>query len=110
MRFFLLGAALFALTACNDETPAEKRADSPYYRPPTPAELACDRQGLVRGTNGYEDCLDRENHVVRALPPVVPTPPAGVQAFQDEYGNRYDGQGNRLDAQGNIIAPPVSKP
>jgi hypothetical protein len=40
--------------------------------------------------------------------PVVapqPTPPAGVEAFRDEYGFRYDGQGNRLDRYGNIISP-----
>ena len=42
-----------------------------------------------------------------ATPPVVyqPTPPAGVEAFRDEYGFRYDGQGNRLDRNGNIISP-----
>jgi hypothetical protein len=34
-----------------------------------------------------------------------PTPPAGVEAFRDEYGFRYDGQGNRLDRNGNIISP-----
>lgn len=40
-------------------------------------------------------------------PPVAPqaTPPAGVEAFRDEYGFRYDGQGNRLDRYGNIISP-----
>lgn len=39
-----------------------------------------------------------------AYPPAV-TPPAGVEAFRDEYGFRYDGQGNRLDRYGNIISP-----
>lgn len=34
-----------------------------------------------------------------------PTPPAGVEAFRDEYGFRYDGQGNRIDRNGNIISP-----
>src|SRR5258705_9077678 len=34
--------------------------------------------------------------------PAATTPPAGVQAFRDEYGFRYDGQGNRIDARGNI--------
>jgi len=40
-------------------------------------------------------------------PPVAyqPTPPAGVEAFRDEHGFRYDGQGNRLDRNGNIISP-----
>ena len=43
-------------------------------------------------------------------PPVPPPPPAGVQAFRDEYGFRYDGQGNRLDARGNIISPQSTRP
>jgi hypothetical protein len=42
--------------------------------------------------------------------PAAPTPPAGVQAFRDEYGFRYDGQGNRIDAQGNIISPQSTRP
>ena len=42
--------------------------------------------------------------------PAAPTPPAGVQAFRDEFGFRYDGQGNRIDAQGNIISPQSSRP
>jgi hypothetical protein len=37
--------------------------------------------------------------------PAATTPPAGVEAFRDEYGFRYDGQGNRLDRYGNIISP-----
>ena len=44
------------------------------------------------------------------MPPVQPEPPAGVQAFRDEYGFRYDGQGNRLDARGNIISPQSTRP
>jgi len=35
---------------------------------------------------------------------------AGVQAFRDEYGFRYDGQGNRLDRNGNIISPHSTQP
>jgi hypothetical protein len=42
--------------------------------------------------------------------PAAPTPPAGVQAFRDEFGFRYDGQGNRIDAQGNIISPQSTRP
>jgi len=42
--------------------------------------------------------------------PAAQTPPAGVQAFRDEYGFRYDGQGNRIDAQGNIISPQSTRP
>jgi hypothetical protein len=44
------------------------------------------------------------------VPPAPPQPPAGVQAFRDEYGFRYDGQGNRLDARGNIISPQSTTP
>ncbi|MFO1079522.1 MAG: hypothetical protein U1E23_02695 [Reyranellaceae bacterium] len=42
--------------------------------------------------------------------PAAPTPPAGVQAFRDEYGFRYDGQGNRIDRNGNIISPQSTTP
>ena len=42
--------------------------------------------------------------------PAAQTPPAGVQAFRDEYGFRYDGQGNRLDRNGNIISPQSTRP
>ena len=42
--------------------------------------------------------------------PPVTTPPAGVQAFRDEYGFRYDGQGNRIDRYGNIISPHSTRP
>ena len=44
------------------------------------------------------------------VPPAPPSPPAGVQAFRDEYGFRYDGQGNRIDARGNIISPHSTTP
>lgn len=47
--------------------------------------------------------------VLAAIPPAT-TPPAGVQAFRDEYGFRYDGQGNRLDRYGNIISPHSTRP
>jgi hypothetical protein len=36
--------------------------------------------------------------------------PAGVQAFSDEYGFRYDGQGNRLDRNGDIVSPHSTQP
>ncbi len=109
-RIFLAGVALLglALGAC-EQTPAEKRADSPYFRPPTPAESYCDNQGLVRGTNEYDACMAQQTGGAKPLPPVV-TPPPGVVVFKDEYGHMYDGQGNQVDAQGRIIAPPVSQP
>jgi hypothetical protein len=55
-------------------------------------------------------------------PSYSPTPPptpyvesrnantAGVQAFRDEYGFRYDAEGNRLDRNGNIISPQSTQP
>ena len=42
--------------------------------------------------------------------PAAPSPPAGVQAFRDEYGFRYDGRGNRIDRYGNIISPQSTRP
>jgi hypothetical protein len=108
VRLSVLAVALLGLAAC-EEAPADKRAGSPYYRPPTPAEAACDRQGFLRGTNDYDACIARETGQDRPLPPVV-APEPGVQVFRDEFGNRYDALGNRLDAQGRIIAPPVTKP
>jgi hypothetical protein len=42
--------------------------------------------------------------------PAATTPPAGQQAFRDEFGFRYDGQGNRIDARGNIISPQSTRP
>ena len=44
------------------------------------------------------------------VPPTPSQPPAGVQAFRDEFGFRYDGQGNRIDARGNIISPQSTTP
>jgi len=60
-------------------------------------------------------CDDKGAQIVYAPAPVVyapaaTTPPAGVQAFRDEFGFRYDGQGNRIDAQGNIISPQSTRP
>ena len=66
----VLVVALLALAAC-EEAPADKRAGSPHYRPPTPAEAACDRQGYLRGTNDFEACMARETGQDRAAPPVV---------------------------------------
>ena len=110
-RIFWIGAALLglALGAC-EQTPAEKRADSPYFRAPTPAEAYCDNQGFVRGTNEYDACMATQTGGTKPLPPPATTPPAGVVVFKDEFGHMYDGLGNQVDAQGRIIAPPVSRP
>jgi hypothetical protein len=63
---------------------------------------------------GYTTVTTYSSQVVDPAPyytaPVQNTPPAGVQAFRDEYGFRYDGQGNRLDRNGNIISPQSTQP
>jgi hypothetical protein len=97
------------------------------------ARDACYSYGLEPGSVRYDRCVAREidarsyraeayvapvsTTVVYTTPPVPayvppapPSPPAGVQAFRDEYGFRYDGQGNRIDARGNIISPQSTTP
>jgi len=98
------------------------------------ARDACYSYGLDPGSIRYERCVGREIDARRYreeayvapvsttvvyttpapayayVPPVPPQPPAGVQAFRDEYGFRYDGQGNRIDARGNIISPHSTAP
>jgi hypothetical protein len=92
---------------------------------------ACYSYGLEPGTLRYDRCVAREVDARRyredtaygytvvttytpppqaAYVPPATTPPAGVQAFRDEYGFRYDGQGNRIDARGNIISPQSTQP
>ena len=96
------------------------------------ARDACYSYGLEPGTGRYERCVGREIDARRyreeayvtpisttvvytaASPAYAPPPPtspqAGVQAFRDEYGFRYDGQGNRIDRNGNIISPQSTRP
>jgi len=96
------------------------------------ARGACYSYGLQPGTAPYDRCVGREVDsrrwradqayvtpgpvvytpapVPEYVPAAPPPPPAGVQAFKDEYGFRYDGQGNRLDARGNIISPQSTRP
>jgi hypothetical protein len=94
----------------------------------TDARDACLSYGLEPGTSRYERCVGREidarhyreeayvapvvytTPAPAYIPPAPPQPQAGVQAFRDEYGFRYDGQGNRLDARGNIISPQSTRP
>ncbi len=59
------------------------------------------------GTTVYQTSVPTSTTTVV---PAATTPPAGVQAFRDEYGFRYDGQGNRVDARGNIISPQSTQP
>ena len=104
------------------------------------ARSACYSYGIEPATPRYDRCVSRELDARRyrdgvaynspapgyttvttystqaASPapyyaePVRNTPPAGVQAFKDEYNFRYDGQGNRLDRSGNIISPQSTQP
>jgi hypothetical protein len=98
------------------------------------AQAACSSYGLAPGTMYYDRCVSREIDARRyrdqayvtpapaptttvytgassvTYTPAATTPPAGVQAFRDEYGFRYDGQGNRIDARGNIISPHSTQP
>lgn len=104
------------------------------------ARSACYSYGLEPATARYDRCVNREldarryrdgvaynapapgyttvttystqnvNPAPYYAEPVRNTPPAGVQAFKDEFGFRYDGQGNRLDRNGNIINPQSTQP
>ena len=104
------------------------------------ARSACYSYGLEPATSRYDRCVNREldarryrgsvaynapapgyttvttystqstNPAPYYAEPVRNTPPAGVQAFKDEFGFRYDGQGNRLDRNGNIISPQSTQP
>jgi hypothetical protein len=94
------------------------------------ARDACYSYGLEPRSGPYDRCVGREMDARRwradqaylppgttvvypepaYVPPAPPPPPAGVQAFRDEYGFRYDGQGNRIDARGNIISPQSTRP
>ncbi len=102
------------------------------------ARNACYSYGLEPATVRYDRCVNREldarryrggvaynspgpgytavttysdvNPAPYYAGPVRNDPPAGVQAFKDEYGFRYDGQGNRLDRNGNVISPHSTQP
>lgn len=65
-------------------------------------------------TPGYTTVTTYSTQTVNPGPyyvePARNDPPAGVQAFKDEFGFRYDGQGNRLDRNGNVISPQSTQP
>jgi len=96
------------------------------------ARDACTSYGLQPATGPYDRCVSREVSERRyqngtavvytpappppayyptpVYAPAPPAPQAGVPAFKDEFGFRYDGQGNRLDRNGNIISPQSTQP
>lgn len=104
-RWILLVTGALILGACELSSGTPSPSPSPYLRPPTAAEQACANQGLIRGNEDYDQCVARASGVPQQLPPPAVTPPAGVEAYRDEYGFRYDGRGNRLDRYGHIISP-----
>ena len=98
IQLFALAAVGLAAAGCSYTStteavvPPRPVAVAPVYVPPT--------------TVVYTETTP----VPAYVPPAPPPPPAGVEAFRDEYGFRYDGQGNRLDARGNIISPHSTTP
>jgi hypothetical protein len=93
-RTTFLAAAAIALTAaaCSYSETTMRPAPQPVAVVPPPAVVPAPAPSTVTYT------------------PAATTPPAGVQAFRDEYGFRYDGQGNRLDRYGHIISPQSTTP
>jgi len=91
-----------AVAACESAAPTPP---PDAYRAPTAAEQTCVNQGFMRGTDPYDRCMASQRDAGRPPPPPAVTPQAGVFAFKDEFGFRYDALGNRLDAQGKIISP-----
>lgn len=126
--FVVLAVGLSATACAYDSTVAAIPARPGSVMVSSPAERACVEYGFVPATIGFDQCVGREieAHRYRAdqayapapvvytesayVPPAPPPPPAGVEAFRDEHGFRYDGLGNRLDARGNIISPQSTRP
>src|SRR5690349_5136876 len=98
-QLFALAAAGFAAAGCSYTSTTEAVV-------PPPRAVAVVSPAYVPATVVYTDPAPIPVYV----PPAPPQPPAGVQAFRDEYGFRYDGQGNRLGARGNIISPQSTQP
>lgn len=92
------------------EIDARRYRDQAYVTPvpaPAPAYSTTTYYTTAPAAPTYYGPATTVSTTTYATPPASyqPTPPAGVEAFRDEYGFRYDGQGNRLDRSGNIISP-----
>jgi hypothetical protein len=88
------------------EVDARRYRDQAYVKP-APAYSTTTYYTTPPAAPTYYGPTTTVSTTTYSTPPVAPqpTPPAGVEAFRDEYGFRYDGQGNRLDRYGNIISP-----
>ncbi|HEX9522373.1 MAG TPA: hypothetical protein VF949_05370 [Reyranella sp.] len=133
-KLFVVAAVGLSATACSYSNTTTAAAPVAYR---SGAEQACLSYGFKPGTDSYNRCVvseaqSRATTVYTPAPvttvyapapaatvytqgpvtyaPAAQTPPAGVQAFRDEYGFRYDGQGNRIDSSGNIISPQSTRP
>ena len=95
VKLFVVAAAGLLATACSYSNTTTRPAAATVYAPAPVATTTVYTSPPVSTTTYV---------------PAATTPPAGVQAFRDEYGFRYDGQGNRLDARGNIISPQSTQP
>lgn len=95
------------------EVEARRYRDQAYVTPvPAPAYSTTTYYTTPPAAPTYYGPTTTVSTTTYSTPPVAPqpTPPAGVEAFRDEYGFRYDGQGNRLDRYGNIISPQSTTP
>ena len=72
-----------------------------YSTAPAPVAATTTYYSPTPGTTVYTTTAPASTTTVV---PAATAPPAGVQAFRDEFGFRYDGQGNRVGARGNIIS------
>ena len=97
------------------EIDARRYRDQAYGNPvpaPAPGSSSTTYYTTAPAAPTYYGPATTVSTTTYSTPPVAaqPTPSAGVEAFRDEYGFRYDGQGNRLDRNGNIISPQSTTP
>lgn len=105
-KIFAVTAVALSATACHySETTTQARAPATTVTT-YPAATTVYTAAPAPATTVYTTAPVSTTRFV----PAATTPPAGVQAFRDEYGFRYDGQGNRIDAKGNIISPQSTRP
>lgn len=101
--FLALAAIGLPAAACSYSTTTAETA-------PAPARTAVVAPAGTTTATYYAPATVPAPVSTTTIVPAATPPPAGQQAFRDEYGFRYDGQGNRLDARGNIISPQSTRP